>query len=100
MPRSIQAPVPINHCSGAQCHRDSLASELQTAEQALSRLTSKPAGAFKVIEQLPETTVLRVELADGRREVYSLLRNRTHSNVAFMLGEAPCYQPELDTLAV
>jgi hypothetical protein len=72
MPRSIQAPVPINRCSGAQCHRDSLDSELQTAEQVLSRLSSKPAGALKVIEQLPEATVLRLELTDGRREAYSL----------------------------
>ncbi|MEK1906704.1 MAG: fatty acid cis/trans isomerase, partial [Pseudomonas sp.] len=55
---------------------------------------------LKVIEQLPETTLLRVELADGRREVYSLLRNRAHSNVAFMTGESLRYQVGLDTLTV
>ncbi|VVN54533.1 hypothetical protein PS687_01647 [Pseudomonas fluorescens] len=32
--------------------------------------------------------------------VYSLLRNRAHSNVAFLLGEAYRYQPGLDTLTV
>jgi hypothetical protein len=32
--------------------------------------------------------------------VYSLLRNRAHSNVAFMLGEQLRYQPALDTLTV
>ena len=93
-------PDPINRCRGAKCHRDGLSPELQTAEQALSRLANKPAGALKVIKQLPEATVLRVELADGQREVYSLLRNRAHSNVAFMLGEALRYQPKLDTLTV
>ncbi|MCY1532242.1 Fatty acid cis/trans isomerase (CTI) [compost metagenome] len=49
---------------------------------------------------MPEATLLRVELANGKREVYSLLRNRAHSNVAFMLGEELRYQPRLDTLTV
>ncbi|MGE8360047.1 fatty acid cis/trans isomerase [Pseudomonas sp.] len=93
-------PDPINRCTGAHCHRPDLPEELQHAEQALSRLASKPAGSLKVIAQLPEATLLRVELADGKREVYSLLRNRAHSNVAFMLGEELRYQPNLDTLTV
>lgn len=50
--------------------------------------------------QLPDTTLLRVESEGGRREVYSLLRNRAHSNVAFMLGEELRYQPRLDTLTI
>ena len=53
-----------------------------------------------MIDQLPEATLLRVELPAGEREVYSLLRNRAHSNVAFMLGEERRYQPALDTLTV
>ena len=44
--------------------------------------------------------MLRVELADGAREVYSILRNRAHSNVAFMSAESLRYQPGLDTLTV
>ncbi|MEK1907722.1 MAG: fatty acid cis/trans isomerase, partial [Pseudomonas sp.] len=79
-------PDPINRCRGAQCYRNGLGEQLRSAEQALSRLPGRPAAGLKVIEQLPETTLLRVELADGRREVYSLLRNRAHSNVAFMTG--------------
>jgi len=93
-------PDPINRCTGAHCHRSGLDAELQRAEQSLSRLTAKPAGTLKVIEQLPEATLLRLELTDGQREVYSLLRNRAHSNVAFMLGEELRYQPALDTLTV
>ena len=93
-------PDPINRCSGAHCHRPGLDADLQRAEQSLSRLTAKPAGALKVIEQLPEATLLRVEMANGQREVYSLLRNRAHTNVAFMLGEELRYQPALDTLTV
>ncbi|MEA1607391.1 fatty acid cis/trans isomerase [Pseudomonas spirodelae] len=93
-------PDPINRCSGAHCHRPGVAPELQRAEQSLSRLTAKPAGALKVIDQLPEATLLRVEMPGGQREVYSLLRNRAHTNVAFMLGEELRYQPTLDTLTV
>lgn len=93
-------PDPINRCSGAHCHRPGVAPELQRAEQSLSRLTAKPAGALKVIDQLPEATLLRVEMPSGQREVYSLLRNRAHTNVAFMLGEELRYQPTLDTLTV
>jgi hypothetical protein len=93
-------PDPINRCTGAYCHRQNIAPALQRAEQSLSRLVAKPAGALKVINQLPEATLLRVELANGQREVYSLLRNRAHSNVAFMLGEQLRYQPALDTLTV
>ena len=93
-------PDPINRCTGAHCYRPGLSTALQDAEQSLSRLTGKPGGALKVISRLPDATLLRVEMADGEREVYSLLRNRAHSNVAFMYGEALRYQPELDTLTV
>jgi hypothetical protein len=93
-------PDPINRCTGAYCHRQNIDPALQRAEQSLSRLVAKPAGALKVINQLPEATLLRVELANSQREVYSLLRNRAHSNVAFMLGEQLRYQPALDTLTL
>ncbi|MBC9250344.1 peptidylprolyl isomerase [Pseudomonas alcaligenes] len=93
-------PDPLNRCHGAHCYRKGLEPQLRSAEQALSRLPGRPAAGLKVIEQLPEATLLRIELADGKREVYSLLRNRAHSNVAFMTGESLRYQPGLDTLTV
>ncbi|SFV07397.1 fatty acid cis/trans isomerase [Pseudomonas sp. OV546] len=94
------SPDPINRCRGAYCSRDGVDPALQDAEQALSRLTSRPAAGLKVIDQLPEATMLRVETAGGKRVVYSMLRNRAHSNVAFLLGEAYRYQPGLDTLTL
>ncbi|WP_404804838.1 fatty acid cis/trans isomerase [Metapseudomonas lalkuanensis] len=93
-------PDPINRCSDGRCFRPGVAREVQDVEQVLSRLVSRPAAGLKVIEQLPEATLLRVETSDGRREIYSLLRNRAHSNVAFMLGEELRYQPGLDTLTL
>ena len=94
------SPDPINRCAGAFCSRDGIDPALQDAEQALSRLTSRPAAGLKVIDQLPEATMLRVETASGKRVVYSMLRNRAHSNVAFLLGEAYRYQPGLDTVTI
>ncbi|NWB83649.1 fatty acid cis/trans isomerase [Pseudomonas gingeri] len=93
-------PDPINRCEGAYCSRPNIDPGLQEAEQSLSRLTSRPAAGLKVVEQLPEATMLRIESRSGKREIYSLLRNRAHSNVAFMLGEASRYQPGLDTVTI
>ncbi|MFW0753735.1 fatty acid cis/trans isomerase [Pseudomonas sp. H11T01] len=93
-------PDPINRCDGAYCSRPNIDPALQDAEQALSRLTSRPAAGLNVIDQLPEATMLRIETQSGKREIYSLLRNRAHSNVAFLLGESLRYQPGLDTLTL
>ena len=94
------SPDPINRCTSAYCSRDGIEPALQDAEQALSRLTSRPAAGLKVIDQLPEASLLRIETANGKREFYSMLRNRAHSNVAFLLGEAYRYQPGLDTVTI
>ncbi|NWE43826.1 fatty acid cis/trans isomerase [Pseudomonas yamanorum] len=94
------SPDPINRCVSAYCSRPGIDPALQDAEQALSRLTNRPAAGLKVIDQLPEATMLRIETRSGKREMYSLLRNRAHSNVAFMLGEAYRYQPGLDTVTL
>ncbi|WP_297832184.1 fatty acid cis/trans isomerase [Pseudomonas sp.] len=93
-------PDPINRCLGAYCARQNLQPELQDAEQALSRLTSRPAAGLPVIDQLPEATMLRVHASNGKREMYSMLRNRAHTNVAFILGDESRYQPGLDTLTI
>lgn len=93
-------PDPINRCTTGNCYRTNVSPAVQAVEQQLSRLTGKPAASLQVIQQLPEASMLRVELADGKRQIYSLLRNRAHSNVAFLTGESLRYQPGLDTLTV
>lgn len=100
MKRHGLAPDPINRCRTSHCYRERQPAALQRAEQALSRLTNRLAAGLQVIGHLPEATMLRVEYGENRREVYSLLRNRAHSNVAFMFGEEQRYQPRLDTLTV
>lgn len=94
-------PDPINRClAGRYCARTGVPEFAQLADQALGRLASRPASELPLVNTLPELTLLRVHGPDGRREVYSLLRNRAHSNVAFMLGESLRYQPGRDTLTV
>ncbi len=93
-------PDPINRCFNGSCYRHNISPQLQAVEQRLSRLSARPAASLKVIEQLPEATMLRIELANGQRQIYSLLRNRAHSNVAFMMGESLRYQPGLDDLTI
>lgn len=93
-------PDPINRCSGAYCSRKDAGPVFSEVEQALSRLVSRPAAGLKVIDLLPEATMLRIQDGSGKRVVYSMLRNRSHSNVAFLLGEASRYQPGLDTLTI
>ena len=94
------SPDRINRCLNGHCYRDAAPAPLQLAEQALSRLTNRIAASLPVIDRLPEATVLRVEYGQGQREIYSLLRNRAHTNVAFMFGEQRRYQPRRDTLTV
>ncbi|WP_205340620.1 fatty acid cis/trans isomerase [Denitrificimonas caeni] len=93
-------PDPINRCRSAHCYREGLSTEAAAVEHSLARLSSRPAAGFQVINYLPEASMLRIELSNGEREVYSLLRNRAHSNVAFMAGESLRYQPGLDTLTI
>ncbi|CAI8881013.1 Cis/trans isomerase [Pseudomonas chlororaphis] len=93
-------PDPINRCDGAYCSRPNIDPALQNAEQALSRLVSRPAAGMRVIDLLPEATMLRIQAPGGKRVFYSMLRNRAHSNVAFLLGESLRYQPGLDTLTI
>ena len=94
------SPDPINRCRTSHCYHQEQSAARQTTEQALSRLTNRVAASLKVIDWLPEATMLRVEHDDEPRAIYSLLRNRAHTNVAFMFGEAYRYKPRMDTLTV
>ena len=90
----------LNRCVAGACARAEAPPALRDAEQALSRLAARPASELAAIHQLPDVTLLRVSLPDGSRVLYTLLRNRAHSNVAFMLGESLRYQPEKDSLTI
>ncbi|MDF2445927.1 MAG: cti [Moraxellaceae bacterium] len=91
---------PLNGCTNLLCYRPGIPLFLRVSDHALSRLTHDTAATLPVILQLPEATLLRVQAPDGQREVYTLLRNRAHSNVAYMAGETLRHQPQKDRLMV
>lgn len=98
---AVNIPDPINQCpTGLSCYRPAAPLYLHVVDHALSRLTREPAARLPVAALLPETTLLRVYSTDGHRDLYTLLRNRAHSNVAWMLGESLRLQPEKDRLMV
>ena len=98
---NAMAQDPLNRCQDTQnCRRTNQPQWIQQSDQALSALAARPATEVSGIARLPEVTYIRVQSGDNDRTVYTLLRDRAHSNVAFMLGEALRYQPEKDRLTI
>jgi len=77
-----------------------LTAEQRVTHRTLRVLAARPASDLDLVRWMPEVTFLRVDHADGSREALTLLRNRRHSNVAFMLGESLRYQEERDSLSI
>jgi len=97
---NTMAHDPLNRCEQENCSRTGQPHWIQQADQALSRIAAQPASSFSGITQLSEVTFIRVRHGHNERTVYTLLRDRAHSNVAFMLGEELRYQPEKDRVTV
>ena len=94
----------INNRSLDGC-RDQICLRLDSAHEdlvdsQLAALTAGRAKTIKGIHLLPNVTFLRVDNPRGGFKVYTLLRNRAHSNVAFILGEELRYEPEKDSLTI
>lgn len=93
-------PDPINRCRNDKCYRRDAPEFARHSDQLLSRLAARPAASLPVVDFLPECTLLRIYTATGQREIYTVLRNRAHSNVAYLTGESLRYEPEKDTLTI
>ncbi len=70
------------------------------ADAQLSGLSGIPAAEMPAIGYLPDASILRLTHDDGTRGIYTLIRNRRHSNVAFVLGESLRYQQEKDEISI
>lgn len=98
---SINArPDPINRCTGGSCWRKEKPEWIRKSDQAMSLLAARPGKGMPAITFMPESTMLRVYKKEGEREIYTILRNRAHSNVAYMAAESLRYQPERDSLTI
>ena len=93
----------LNRCRQTGCSSNNNEGETAPSEDAaiyqLKRLTGVTASQLPAIKWLPEVTLLRIENGE-QRQVYSLIHNRDHSNVAFLLGESLRLRPDNDTLTV
>ncbi len=99
-PVNEMAQDRLNRCKNLECSRSDEPAWIQRVDQALSTIAARPASELSGILQLPEVTFVRVRDENDNRVVYTLLRDRAHSNVAFMLGERLRYQSAKDRLTV
>ena len=98
-PKLTQSSDLINRCHG-RCSEQKAKTAISKINQALRLLAARPAQQISGIRWLPNVSFLRVNLPNGKYRVYSLIRNRMHSNVAFMLGESLRLEPSNDTLTI
>ncbi|HFD32109.1 MAG TPA: isomerase [Gammaproteobacteria bacterium] len=98
-PRLTQATDNINRCT-KHCTQQKNNSITERINHALRLIAAKRASLILGIKWLPDVSFLRINLPDGDYRVYSLIRNRMHTNVAFMLGESLRLQESLDTLTI
>ena len=100
MHRVMGPPDLINRCSKHDCTVANESSEQAQANRALRRFGDISAASLPVIKLMPELVYLRVTASNGSRLMYSMLHNRAHSNVAFLVGEDLRLEPEKDTLTI
>lgn len=77
----------LNRCHDLKCR----------VSTPLSQLTSTPG---KFVQQMPDLVVLRVRDSKIGDQVYTIIRNKAHTNVAFIFGEEKRRRPEDDTLSI
>ena len=75
--------------------------DLTAPERALRRIASLQAvDATPFARFFPDLAILLLRTEDGRTSLYSLIHNREHTNISWMLGESQRLAPEEDTLTI
>lgn len=93
-------PDLINRCGDRHCAGRGADPERQRIEAALRGLADETGATASIVKRLPELSLLRVRGPNGRRQIYSLIHNRFHTNVAFIAGENLRLEPDKDTLTI
>jgi len=73
------------------------------SKASLQTLTSQPASrdAMRFVDFMPDVSFVRVSSGNPDADLaYTLVRNKAHTNVAFMLDEEKRREPDKDTLTV
>src|SRR5262249_58232105 len=74
---------------------------ITATEQALRQIASiKAASATPFARFFPDLALVLLRGADGSTRLYSLVHNREHANISWMLGESERSAPQEDSLTV
>ena len=96
-------PDVLNRCPSAPCYSAGAGPTLKRIEASLQTLSPLPASApgMRFIDFMPDVAFLRVVPEDAAQaQAYTLIRNKAHSNVAFMFDEEERRERDDDTLTV
>ena len=95
-------PDILNRCENAPCERKGATPPQQRIDTSLQTLASRPAAdaGMQFVDFMPDTAFLRVTAPDGEDYAYTLIRNKAHSNVAFMFSESDRRIRSDDTLTI
>jgi hypothetical protein len=93
----------LNRCMQPPCFRSDASAAERQAEASLRTLASKPAAfdSMRFVDFMPDVSFLRVSTGNPNQDLaFTLVRNKMHTNVAFMLDEEVRREPDKDTLTV
>jgi hypothetical protein len=97
-------PDVLNRCPDAPCYSADASPTLRRIERSLQTLSPRPAAepGMRFVDFMPDVAFLRVVPEDPKQEAqaYTLIRNKAHSNVAFMFDEEQRRERDDDTLTV
>jgi len=96
-------PDVLNRCTQPPCYRPGAGSAERRADESLQTLASRPASqdGMHYVDFMPDVSFLRVSTGNPDKDLaYTLVRNKMHTNVAFLLDEEKRREPEKDTLTV
>jgi hypothetical protein len=100
--KSLAGPDDVlNRCSNKPCYREGARAAERQADAALETLTSTPAARkfMHFVDFMPDVAFLRISTGRPSEDLaYTLIRNKDHTNVAFMLAEVKRREPGKDTL--
>ena len=100
--KSLAGPDDVlNRCAHPPCYREGASAAERRVDAALQTLTSTPASreSMHFVDFMPDLSFLRITTARPSEDLaYTLIRNKAHTNVAFMFDEEKRRDPGKDTL--
>ena len=94
-------PDVLNRCAQPPCYRAGASAAERQVDASLQSLTSTPASqdGMQFVDFMPDISFVRVTTGDPDTDLaYTLVRNKAHTNVAFLLDEEKRREPLKDTL--